>query len=194
MPELFDFETFPVLTTERLRLRQFVASDADAMMRMFSDPRVLQYLSFEPLDTREKAIERMNWHTSLYDAEEGVDWAITERDSDTLIGMCGGYGWDRENRRIELGYDIDPAHWGKGYATEAVTAAIAWMFEHLDLHRIQADCTDGNLGSERVLLKCGFSVEGIRREDCWEHGRFVDSKVFGLLRRDFKMPSVPPTT
>lgn len=191
MPELFDFATFPVLTTERLRLRRFVPSDADAMMRIFSDPRVMQYLSFEPLDTPEKALARIEWQASFYDAQEGVDWAVTERDSDTVIGMCGAYGWDCDNRHIDLGYDLHADYWGRGYATEAVRAAIAWLFENLDLHRIQADCTDGNLASERVLLKCGFSIEGIRREDYWEHGRFVDSKIFGLLRRNFKMPSVP---
>ena len=39
--------------------------------------------------------------------------------------------------------------------------------------------------SERVLLKCGFKLEGIWRESCWEHERFVDIKQFGLLRREF---------
>jgi [ribosomal protein S5]-alanine N-acetyltransferase len=54
------------------------------------------------------------------------------------------------------------------------------------VHRIQADCTDGNVASERVMLKCGFTYEGTWRQACWDHGRFVDIKQFGLLRRDYE--------
>ncbi len=100
--------------------------------------------------------------------------------------MCGAASWDRDNRHIEIGYHILPSLWGQGYATEAAQAIIGWCFENLDLHRIQGDCTDGNIGSERVMLKCGFKAEGVWRESCWEHGRFVDIKQFGLLRREFE--------
>jgi RimJ/RimL family protein N-acetyltransferase len=127
----------------------------------------------------------IDWLAGSYQQQEGIDWGITLHGDDRLIGMCGAYQWNRSNRRIDIGYHVRPAHWGHGYATEAARAIIDWCFQNLDLHRIQADCTDGNLASERVLLKCGFTVEGIWRESCWEHGRFVSIKQFGLLRHEF---------
>lgn len=181
----FDFSTFPILTTERLRLRQITHEDAEGMMAIFGDPAVLRYLNHEPKDTPEKAIGLIDWLADNYRKQEGIDWGITLHGADRLVGMCGAYQWDRSNRRIDIGYHIVPAHWGRGYATEAARAITGWCFEHLGVHRVQADCTDGNIGSERVLLKCGFTVEGIWRESCWEHGRFVDIKQFGLLRREF---------
>jgi ribosomal-protein-alanine N-acetyltransferase len=186
MSEIFDFLTFPVLTTERLHLRPLTRADADAIQVMFGDPEAMRFLNNPLVDTHEKAIELIDWLNGPYEKHETVQWAITLRDSDQMIGTCGTYAWDRSNRRVEIGYQITPACWGQGYATEASKAMIGWSFEHLDLHRIQADCTDGNIGSERVLLKCGFKIEGIWRESCWEHGRFVDIKQFGLLRREFE--------
>jgi RimJ/RimL family protein N-acetyltransferase len=185
MSSVFDFTTFPVLTTERLRLRQLTHADADAVMAMGSSPEVLRYLNDPPVDTRDKAIEMIDWLNRLYQKHDAVQWGITLRGDDHLIGQCGCYGWDRANRRVDIGYHLMPSHWGKGYATEAARAAIGWCFDNLDVHRIQADCTDGNIASERVMLKCGFKYEGTWRESCWEHGRFVDIKQFGLLRREF---------
>lgn len=184
----FDFTTFPVLTTERLILRQLTPDDAEGMMAIFGDPEMLRFLNQPPTDTPQKARDLIAWLAGNYERKEGIDWGITLRGDDRLIGMCGAYDWDRFSRHIDIGYHIIPAQWRKGYATEAARALIGWCFDQLDVHRIQADCTDGNLASEGVLLKCGFTVEGIWRESCWEHGRFVNIKQFGLLRREFKRP------
>lgn len=185
MSTLFDFSKFPVITTDRLNLRQLTHDDADSIMELYSSPEVLQFLNQEPVDTRGKAIGLINWFNGLYDTHDAIQWAIVLRDEVRLIGSCGNYEWDRDNRKIDIGYQILPPYWGQGYATEASHAIIRWSFENLDLHRIQADCTDGNIASERVLLKCGFTVEGIWRESCWEYGRFADIKQFGLLRREY---------
>jgi ribosomal-protein-alanine N-acetyltransferase len=185
MNALFDFSSFPVLTTERLCLRRITHDDAAALMAIFGSPEVLRFLNLPPVDTREKALEMIDWLDQQYQKHESLDWGITLHGADGLIGMCGTYAWDRSNRHIDIGYHILPSHWRQGYATEAAQAIIRWCFDNLDVHRIQADCTDGNIASERVLLKCGFKVEGLWRENCWEHGRFVNIRQFGLLRHEY---------
>jgi [ribosomal protein S5]-alanine N-acetyltransferase len=186
MADVFDFSSFPVLTTERLRLRPLTHGDVEQIKAIYSDPAVLAFLSQPPTDTQEKALGRIDWFNSLFTNHECVTWGITLHGDDQLIGVCGTYAWDRDDRHVDIGYSLQPAYWGRGYATEASRAVIRWCFDNLNVHRIQADCTDGNMGSERVLLKCGFTVEGITRESCWEHGRFVNIKTFGLLRREFE--------
>jgi ribosomal-protein-alanine N-acetyltransferase len=185
MPNVFDFSSFPILTTERLRLRQLTHDDADAILAIFGSEGVRRFLSEPVVDTREQAIELIDWFDGNYLNREAVQWAITLHGDDHLIGTCGTYAWDRSNRHPISAFRM-PSHWRRGYATEATRAMIRWCFDNMDLHRIQADCTDGNIASERVLLKCGFKVEGLWRENCWEHGRFVDSKLFGLLRREYR--------
>lgn len=185
MPVPFDFSSFPTLSTERLHLRQLRHADAAGIMAIFGDPAVLRYLNDAPTDTLEKATALIDWFETSFHRQEGINWAITLRGDDRLIGTCGAYAWHRSDRHVDIGYHIAPAYWGKGYATEAARAMIGWCFEALDVHRIQADCTEGHIASERVMLKCGFTLEGVWRESCWEHGRFVNIKQFGLLRREF---------
>jgi ribosomal-protein-alanine N-acetyltransferase len=182
---MFDFSTFPILDTERLRLRELTHDDADAWAAIFSLPEMYRFLNQPLIDTREKALDLIDWFAGAYRGHEFVTWAITLRSDGKLIGMGGTIDWDQANRHIDIGFHITPKLWGQGCATEAARAIIRWCFDHLNVHRIQADCTDGNIGSERVLLKCGFKLEGVWRESCWEHGRFVDIKQFGLLRSEW---------
>ena len=184
MSVIFDFSHFPVLHSERLTLRALEEGDTQALIALFSDPQVLRYLNQDPTDTVEKALGLIAWFDGMYRDHEAVTWAISRHDDSSMIGMTGTYAWDRGDRHVDIGYHILPAHWTQGYATEASRIVIRWCFDNLDVHRVQADCTEGNLASERVLLKCGFTVEGIWRESCWEHGRFVNIKQFGLLRHE----------
>lgn len=185
MSQLFDFSQFPILNTDRLHLRQLTYDDIDDIIVLYSSPQILQFLNQPATDTLDKARGLINWFADMFDNGESVQWGISLKGENHLIGTCGNYQWEQDDRKIDIGYQIHPDHWGQGYATEACHAILGWSFENLNLHRIQADCTVGNIASERVLLKCGFQVEGIWRESTWEHGRFVDVKQFGLLRREY---------
>lgn len=182
----FDFSHFPVLTTERLRLRQLTHADAEAIMAVFGSEAMLRYLNIDPVTTTDKAIGLIDWLNHEFEEGKGVNWGITLRENDRVIGTCGNYGWDKNDRKVDIGYHIAERLWGKGYATEVARAVVRWCFDNFNVHRVQADCTEGNIGSERVLLKCGFTHEGTWRESCWEHGRFVNIKQFGLLHREFE--------
>ena len=189
MPGLFDFSVFPVLNAERLVLRRLIHADADAMVAIFGAPEVLRFLNLKPVVSPEKAVELIDWFEQGFANQDVIQWGITRRGEDTVIGTCGFYNWQRDNRSVDVGYHIVPAEWGRGYATEAARALLAWCFENLNLHRIQADCTEGNDASERVMVKCGFTLEGVWRESSFEHGRFVNIRQYGLLRREFSPAS-----
>jgi ribosomal-protein-alanine N-acetyltransferase len=186
MDAIFDFSYFPILKTEHLRLRQLTYDDADSLIAIFGDPQVLRYLSGDPpCNTRKEAVKIIDWMQSWFYEKGGLRWGITLRGDDKVIGTCGFHFLSRENRHCDIGYDLQPAYWGRGYVTEATHAMVRWCFENLDLHRIQADCTAGNIGSERVLEKVGFTHEGTWRENCFEHERFISLKQYGLLRREY---------
>lgn len=182
----FNFETFPDLLTPRLHLRALTHLDADAIIAIYGSPQVLAYLNMEPVTTHEQALGLIDWFAGNYTRQDGVQWAFTLRGSGQVIGTGGTYAWERGDRHVDIGYHILPSHWRQGYATESTRAMLGWCFGALAVHRVQADCTEGNLGSEGVLLNCGFQVEGIWRERCWEHGRFVNIKQFGLLEHEFR--------
>jgi [ribosomal protein S5]-alanine N-acetyltransferase len=183
---LYDFSMFPTLTTERLLLRQPTRDDAPAFVSIFGRPEAMTFLNVPPLDTLEKAVAMIDQVNGRFNSKSSVEWVIVRQADGQVIGLCDLFLWIRSDRKADVGYHIAPAEWGNGYATEATHAMIAWSFAHMNLHRIQADITEGNIASERVLLKCGFTVEGIWRESCWEHERFVNIKQFGLLRREYE--------
>lgn len=190
MSQIFDFSYFPILETERLRLRQITHADAQAFVDLYGNPEVMRYLILDPpCDSIPAAIYTIDWVNGHYEQKHAARWGITLKGGDdTMIGTCGFHFWDRTHRRADIGYDLNQAYWGRGYITEATHTLVRWCFDNLDLHRIQADCTQGNIGSERVLEKVGFTLEGIWRENTFEHGRFVNIKQYGLLRREY-MPN-----
>ena len=77
-----------------------------------------------------------------------------ERVSDgAFIGWCGLTRWNPDHRSASLGYCLDDAVWGNGYATEAARALLQWAFDTLPLNRVQAEADTRNAASARVLKK-----------------------------------------
>ena len=112
---------------------------------------------------------------------------VVERaDDESVLGWCTLGRWNPDFRSASLGYCLDAAAWGHGYATEAAEALLAWAFDTLDLNRVQAEADTRNGASARVLEKLGFVHEGTLREDCVVDGVVSDSWVYGLLRREWR--------
>ena len=121
-------------------------------------------------------------------AEEGSGARLAmDRVSDgAFIGWCSLTRWNPDYRSASMGYCLDDAAWGHGYATEAARALLQWAFDTLDLNRVQAETDTRNAASARVLEKLGFVREGTLREDCVVNGEVSDSWVYGLLRRQWQ--------
>ncbi len=177
------FETFPLLETERLILRELRPEDAEAVFRILSDAEVVRY--YDPLMTHlEQAQRSIERHRARFENNEGIRWGITIKDEDTIVGNCGFFR-DKDNFSAALSYVLAKSSWNKGFMTEALEAIVAFGFEHYQLHRIEAHVARPNLASVRVLQKLGFQEEGLLRESLFENNRFHDEKVFALLKSDF---------
>ncbi len=187
---MFDFSQFPILQTERLILRQMRDSDLDAVFAIFGDAETCRYFTVqncEPYATPDEARrDVLDWAQMAFEQRRGLRWGLTRIGSDDLIGTAGFNWWDRDNRCAEIGYDLNRHYWGQGLMTEAVHAMLRWGFSHMALNRIEADTTEGNIGSIRVLEKCGFTHEGTMHERHFAQGRFWDNLRYGLLRRDYE--------
>ena len=178
------FETFPLLETERLILRELRPEDAETVFRLLSDAEVVRY--YDPLMTHlEQAQRSIERHRARFENNEGIRWGITMKGEDTIVGNCGFFR-DKDNFLAELSYVLAKSYWNKGFMPEALEAIIAFGFEHYQLHRIEAHVALPNLASVRVLQKLGFQEEGLLRERLFENNRFHDEKAFALLKSDFR--------
>lgn len=118
-------------------------------------------------------------------AGQSVSFAITISTGRELCGSVGLQIADA-HKHAELGYWIGVPYWGKGFATEAAAAAVAFGFETLHLNRIYAHHSAGNLASGRVLEKIGMRHEGRSRQHIQKWGQFVDLENYGLLAEEFR--------
>ena len=96
----------------------------------------------------------------------------------------GAADWDLPAFRI--GYFADVDHQGQGYVTEAMRAALAFIFKHLGGRRVGIECDDTNERSIRVAERCGFVPEGhIREVKRFPDGTVTGTRLFGMLKREF---------
>lgn len=103
--------------------------------------------------------------------------------------FCGATGLvvSEAHGHAELGYWIGVPYWGKGYATEASKAVLAFGFETLRLNRIYAHHTVGNIGSQRVIQKIGMRHEGRSRQHVRKWDKFLDIENYGILAEEFRI-------
>jgi RimJ/RimL family protein N-acetyltransferase len=177
----------PTLHTARLLLRPFTEGDTEAIFALQSSPRVLRYWDSPPWKERAQAERFIAACKQMEQQGSGARVAIERSADGVFIGWCVLAKWNPDHRSAAMGYCLDDAAWGQGYATEAAAALLQWAFDTLDLNRVQAETDTRNLASSRVLEKLGFVREGTLREDCIVNGEVSDSWVYGLLRRQWKL-------
>jgi RimJ/RimL family protein N-acetyltransferase len=181
----------PTLTTARLRLRPFTSADADALFALHSSVDVLRYWDSPPWSERARAERFIEACGRMAQDGSGARLAMDRVSDKAFIGWCALVRWNPDYRSASMGYCLDDAAWGQGYATEAGRAVLQWAFDTLDLNRVQAETDTRNAASARVLEKLGFVREGTLREDCVVNGEVSDSWVYGLIRREWRPSSEP---
>jgi RimJ/RimL family protein N-acetyltransferase len=168
---------FQPMDTERLVLRRSAPDDAEAIAAYRSDPMVLRYQGWGDTDaaTVRAQIEEMAGRAP--GAPGGwVQFTVLERETGRLVGDVGLSPADDEPGVIKIGYTIDPAFQGRGYATEAVRALVAYAFDTLGADIVRAYASAENLPSHRVAEKAGLKLierfEGIDDGVRWSGVRY----------------------
>jgi ribosomal-protein-alanine N-acetyltransferase len=142
------------LTTARLGFRRWTPEDLPLAETLWGDPKVTRFLG-GPF-TREQVGERFSTELARA-AELGIQsWPIFRRATDEFVGGCGLRPYRPAERILEMGFQLTPASWGQGLATEAGRAVVAYAFEHREADAIVAGHHPSNEGSRRVLEKIGF--------------------------------------
>jgi [ribosomal protein S5]-alanine N-acetyltransferase len=170
----------PVLNTARLVLRRMQEADAQDVFDYASDPAVAEHTSWEPHPT----LEASRVFAAAQARSAGCAWGIVHRSDAKLIGTCGIVR-ERASHRAEINFALSRRYWNQGYMTEAVREIIRFGFDVLGLNRIQARCKVSNVGSARVMEKAGMTFEGVLREYSFSKGKYLDLKMYSILRREW---------
>jgi RimJ/RimL family protein N-acetyltransferase len=155
----------PVLYSGRLILRAHGPADLDASAAMWGDPSVVEHISGRP-STRSQSWQRILTYAGLWSMLGYGYWAIEDRATGVFVGDVGLADFHRAiepplDGTPETGWVIAPKFWGKGYATEAIRAAVAWADASLDFDRTVCIVSPTNQASLRVAGKAGYVDMGI---------------------------------
>jgi ribosomal-protein-alanine N-acetyltransferase len=175
------FDAFPEIETDRLRMREIVPADAATLFALRTDPQVTQYLDRENDKDVEVVKTLIGRIRDSFDAGDGITWGLSLLNDPKLIGTMGIWKIDKTNHRGEVGYTLFPQFWGKGLMSEAMEATIAFGFQYIGLHSLEANTSVGNNASHALLRKFGFVQEAHFKENWYFQGKFLDSVIFSLL-------------
>ena len=182
---VFNFSPFPNLETNRLNLRRLNPLDVTEILALRSNPEIMKFIPRPLMKTKEEALEFISVMDTNVNNNNVINWAITTKEDDKLIGMIGFYRMKPENYRAEVGYILSPEFHGKGIITEALKKVIQFGFEEMGLNSIEAVIDPENFGSEKVLLKNNFVKEGHFKEHTFFEGKFLDSVFYSLLKKNY---------
>ena len=170
----------PVLETRRLRLRQFHAGDVDAMHECLADAGAMRFWN-HAAHTERVQTERMVRNCIECTPAYYRFWAVADAKTDRCWGMVNYHDGHIRNKRVAIGYIINPARQREGIAAEAVSAMLDFCFGALGLHRVQAFIHPDNVASRALAEKLGFRCEGVLRESLRVGETWRDEMLYALL-------------
>jgi len=179
------WDHLPTIDANRIRLRFITEGDTDAFYAIYSNPEVMRYWSTPPLADRQAAVNLIAKIQEDLNRRVILKWGIALRTDNQLIGSLTLFNLDFNHRRAEIGYALGREHWGQGYMNEALQALLAYAFETLDLHRIEADIDPRNEASCKLVERVGFQREGLLRQRWRVADEVTDSAMYGLLRAEY---------
>ncbi len=161
------------IVTERLILRRARADDLEAMHAVLSHPVAARYWSTPPHEDIEQTRE---WLGNMIAADPAGNADYIVEYEGRLIGKAGCY------QLPEIGYILHPDAWGRGLATEALSAIIPQVFARFPLEALHADVDPRNIGSIRLLEKLGFVPNGSAKQTWLVGEEWCDSLYYKLPR------------
>lgn len=177
------------LETERLILRDYEERDRADYFQLKSDPQTMYYLQDIRLFSKEEADE--DFSNVLRDQKSRdrrfYFWHMGLKGTQKLIGSIG-YTVLAEppvGKLIEAGYFTFPQFWNHGYVTEAFKKVLEFAFLENNVYRITMGCLAENVGSERVMQKCGLIKEAEHVNWQWHDGRMKTRLEYRLLKEEW---------
>jgi ribosomal-protein-alanine N-acetyltransferase len=177
---------FPVIETKRLRLRKPIDEDVKPLFELCQDEAVMLYYGNEPFNEEPQAQKELDWFLKIWREGTGTRWIISLKGKDNFIGEIGFYNYEKKHKKAEIGYKLVRQHWRKGYMSEALESMLDYMYNTMDLNRIQALVDPRNTASFILLEKQGFQREGVLRDYEYERGDYVDLIMLSILRREWE--------
>jgi ribosomal-protein-alanine N-acetyltransferase len=170
----------PVLQGAVVALRELRASDAPALLTAFGSPDVTRLISPPPptLGGFEKFVA---WTQRQREAGQSFAFGITLKDTDTVVGLFQVRALQPAFDIAEWGFALSGEHWGSGLFMDAAALILAFVFDVVDVHRLEARAALQNGRGNGALHKLGATQEGILQRSFLRNGVYLDQALWTIL-------------
>lgn len=175
----------PVLSGDRVTLREVEASDASTLYAGLTTPEVKRFMWSPPPNV--VAFERfIEWALSERAAGKYICYGVVPRGERDAWGVFELRQLQPGFLRGELGFVIAPRFWGSGIFLEAAHLLLRFAFDEVRIHRIEARAAVDNDRGNAALRKIGASQEGTLKDAFWRDEVFVDQYLWALLDSEWR--------
>lgn len=178
---------FQALATDRLELVHIEKHHAASFFDIMSRREVTKYYGMSNLTEMNEAEKIIESFRQTFESGRGIRWGVVERETGAFIGTVGLNNLNLKSRKAEIGFELHPSYWNKGYVSEAVKEVLAYCFSQLGLFRLGAVTFPENGASIALLQKLGFEKEGMLRGYLCQDDRSHDALIFSLLANEWAM-------
>ncbi len=192
MKSMPNFIHKPVLEGKRVFLRPFKKEDLELILAILEEPELRRLTGSASCDEEThrplspEDLERTrHWYESRNEQTDRLDLAIIDKKTGLLVGEAVFNEYDEATGNVNFRILIGQAGQGRGIGSEATKLFLRYGFILLDLHKISLEVFSINPRAERVYIKNGFVLEGIKREDFRFNEEYIDTKIYGMLKSDF---------
>jgi RimJ/RimL family protein N-acetyltransferase len=172
-----------VIKFKRIALRHMLASDLPTLMPVFTNPETRGV--YNPMRIGSPHAIEKRFHDDGFSNPDQEMLLVCDAEG-AVIGDVVHFRARRYSSSREIGWTIhNPVHRNQGYATEAVTALVDYLFRAFEINRVECNTVTTNLASLRLAEKCGFTREGVLRGLVFVGGVYLDDAVFAILRSEW---------
>ncbi len=174
------------IETKRLVLRALEPEDAEFLAGVVNDPEVRDLLGAYELVFPVGPKAEAKWIASVSAREGEAHMTVTLRRGGRPIGILSVKDMDDRNASAHLSIVLERPSWDQGFGTEAVAGVLDFLFNRMNVHRVWLRVNERNVRAIRCYEKCGFSRDGILREDHFERGCWASSIIMSVLADEFR--------
>lgn len=178
---------FQALATDRLELVHIEKHHAASFFDIMSRHDVTKYYGMSNLTEMAEAEKIIKSFRQTFESGRGIRWGIIVKETGAFIGTVGLNNLNLKSKKAEIGFELHPSYWNKGYVSEAVKEVLAYCFGQLGLFRLGAVTFPENGASIALLQKLGFEKEGMLRGYLYQDDCSHDAFIFSLLADEWAM-------
>lgn len=180
------YEQFPHIVGDEITLRKIVPSDLDSLFEIYSNEKLFKYSPVMLKKNKDTVANMIGHFERDFNKRKEIFLGICLNcELNNIVGTAEIFDYSQDVNMITIGYRLNDRFWGKGIAAKAVKAMTDYLFNDIDINRIQAFVMPENIKSQNVLQRNGFIKEGIIRQgSVWKGQGVVDLILYSLLKSD----------